>query len=57
SHGPENDFTNRSLTFMTYNLMHIAAMLKRAGGMPAYGNQQARWDAGDHFGFVAPDQG
>ena len=42
SGGPENDFTNRNTTFMTWNLMHLAAMLKRAGGIPAYGNQRTR---------------
>ena len=26
--------------------MHLAAMLKRAGGIPAYGNQRSEWDAG-----------
>ena len=28
SGGPENDFTNRNTTFMTWNLMHLAAMLQ-----------------------------
>ncbi len=28
SGGPENDFTNRNTTFMTWNLMHLARMLK-----------------------------
>ena len=28
SGGPENDFTNRNTTFMTYNLVHLAAMLR-----------------------------
>ncbi|MFE9886298.1 flavodoxin family protein [Streptomyces scopuliridis] len=46
SGGPENDFTNRNTSFMTYNLLHMAAMLKRAGGIPAYGNQRSTWDAG-----------
>ncbi len=46
SGGPENDFTNRNTTFMTYNLLHLGAMLKRAGGFPAYGNQRSQWDAG-----------
>ena len=36
--GPENDFTNRNTTFMTWNLMHLARMLKDAGGIPAHGN-------------------
>ena len=51
SGGPENDFTNRGTTFMTYNLMHLAAMLRAAGGVPAYGNLRSEWDAG-----CAPDQ-
>ena len=38
SGGPENDFTNRNTTFMTWNLMHLARMLRQAGGVPAYGN-------------------
>ncbi len=46
SGGPENDFTNRNTTFMTYNLLHLAAMLKAAGGFPAYGNRRSEWDAG-----------
>ncbi|MCW2801160.1 MAG: flavodoxin [Aeromicrobium sp.] len=48
SGGPENDFTNRNTTFMTYNLMHLARMLKDAGGIPAFGNQRTVWDAGVH---------
>lgn len=51
SGGPENDFTNRNTTFMTYNLMHLAAMLRDAGGVPAYGNQRSEWVAG-----CRPDQ-
>jgi hypothetical protein len=46
SGGPENDFTNRNTTFMTFNLMHVAAMLKRSGGVPAFGNLRSEWDAG-----------
>ena len=41
SGGPENDFTNRNTTFMTWNLMHLALMLKNAGGIPAHGNQRS----------------
>jgi multimeric flavodoxin WrbA len=51
SGGPENDFTNRNTTFMTYNLMHLASLLRAAGGVPAYGNRRSEWDAG-----CAPDQ-
>ncbi|MEM0964286.1 MAG: flavodoxin family protein, partial [Bacteroidota bacterium] len=39
--GIENDFTQRNTTFMTWNLLHLARMLKDAGGIPAHGNQRA----------------
>lgn len=51
SGGPENDFTNRNVTFMTWNLMHLARIIKEQGGIPAYGNQRAAWDAGERFDF------
>ncbi len=54
SGGPENDFTNRNTTFMTWNLMHLARMIKDAGGIPAHGNQRAAWDAGCHFDHPNP---
>jgi multimeric flavodoxin WrbA len=46
SGGPENDFTNRNTHFMTWNLLHLARMLKEAGGIPAHGNRRDEWDAG-----------
>jgi multimeric flavodoxin WrbA len=55
SGGPENDFTNRNTTFMTWNLLHLARMLTDAGGMPAHGNQRAAWDARCRFDFPNPD--
>ena len=55
SGGPENDFTNRNTTFMTWNLMHLARLLKDAGGVPAYGNQRSEWDAGCRFDFENPE--
>lgn len=55
SGGPENDFTNRNTTFMTWNLLHLASMLKAAGGIPAHGNQRSEWDAGCRFDFANPD--
>ncbi|MEM7024496.1 MAG: NAD(P)H-dependent oxidoreductase [Pseudomonadota bacterium] len=55
SGGPENDFTNRNTTFMTWNLLHLARMIKDAGGMPAHGNQRALWDAGCRFDYANPD--
>jgi multimeric flavodoxin WrbA len=55
SGGPRNDFTNRNTTFMTWNLLHAARMLKDAGGIPAYGNQRPAWDAGTRFDFANPE--
>jgi multimeric flavodoxin WrbA len=55
SGGPENDFTNRNTTFMTWNLMHLARLLKDRGGFPAHGNQRSEWDAGCRFDFPNPD--
>jgi len=54
-YGLDNDFTNRNTTFMTWNLMHLAQMLKNAGGIPAYGNQRSAWDAGARFDFTNPE--
>jgi multimeric flavodoxin WrbA len=55
SGGPENDFTNRNTTFMTWNLMHLARMLKDAGGIPAHGNQRSKWEAGCRFDHPNPE--
>jgi multimeric flavodoxin WrbA len=55
SGGPENDFTNRNTTFMTWNLLHLARMLKDGGGIPAHGNQRAGWDAGCRYDFENPE--
>ncbi|MEQ8166540.1 MAG: NAD(P)H-dependent oxidoreductase, partial [Alphaproteobacteria bacterium] len=55
SGGPENDFTQRNITFMSWNLMHMASLLRRAGGIPAHGNQRAEWDAGCRFDHPNPD--
>ena len=55
SGGPENDFTNRNTTFMTWNLMHLAKLLKDAGGVPGYGNQRTAWDDGTRFDWENPE--
>ena len=53
--GPSNDFTQRNITFMSWNLMHMARLLKDAGGIPAYGNQSGAWSDGERFGFESSD--
>ena len=55
SGGPENEFTQRNTTFMTWNLMHMAKMLKDKGGIPAHGNQRSKWEAGCRFDYPNPE--
>lgn len=53
--GFDNDFTNRNATFMTWNMLHMAVLLKSNNGIPAYGNQRSKWDAGVRFDFDNPE--
>jgi multimeric flavodoxin WrbA len=55
SGGPQNEFTQRNTTFMTWNLLHLARVLKDAGGIAAHGNQRSEWDAGCRFDYPNPD--
>jgi len=55
ANGIDNDFTQRNTTFMTWNLMHMARMLKDNGGIPAHGNQRSAWDAGARFDHPNPE--
>ena len=55
SGGPGNEFTNRNTTFMTWNLLHLARIVREAGGIPAHGNQRSEWEAGCRFDFDNPD--
>lgn len=55
SGGPDNDFTNRNITFMTYNLLHTAKRLKDTSGLPAFGNLPDKWKKGEHFGYENPE--
>jgi len=53
--GFDNDFTNKNATFMTWNLLHTARMLKDNGGFPDYGNVAKVWEDGNKFGFENPE--
>ncbi|MFO8182884.1 MAG: flavodoxin family protein [Candidatus Aegiribacteria sp.] len=55
SGGPENDFTNRNTTFMTWNLLHMAKLLGDRGGIPAHGNQRSLWESGCRFDHPNPE--
>jgi len=55
SGGLENEFTQRNTTFMTWNLMHFARLLKDAGGVPAHGNLRTGWGLGERYGYANPE--
>jgi multimeric flavodoxin WrbA len=55
SGGPKNEFTQRNTTFMTWNLLHMARMIKDVGGIPAHGNQRSKWEAGCRFDHPNPE--
>ncbi len=42
--GEGNAWTTRNTTFMAWNLLHMARLLKDRGGVPAYGNSTHDWD-------------
>ena len=53
--GFDNEFTQRNTTIMTWNLMHLAALLKDAGGVPSHGNDRRAWRAGCRFDHENPE--
>lgn len=55
SDAKSNDFTNRNTTFMTYNLLHLAKILKENKGYPSYGNSKEAWDNGSRWNFENPE--
>jgi multimeric flavodoxin WrbA len=42
--GQRNAWTTRNTAFMTWNILHMARMLKDAGGVPPFGNIASDWD-------------
>ncbi|WP_299604562.1 NAD(P)H-dependent oxidoreductase [uncultured Aquimarina sp.] len=55
SNAKNNEFTNRNTTFMTYNLLNLAYILKKENGFPAYGNSRKEWDNGNRWSFDNPE--
>lgn len=53
--GFDSDFTNRNTTFMTYNLLHLASLLKKNDGYSNYGNSRKEWDDGERWEFENPE--
>ena len=46
---------HRIATGMTWNMLHLARMIKDAGGWPVHGNQRTAWDAGARFDYPNPE--
>ena len=55
SGGPQNEFTQRNTTFMAWNVMHLARLLKDSGGIPVWGNMRSAWDDGARFDHPNPE--
>jgi len=53
--GFESNFTNKNTAFMTYNLLHLASMLKANNGYPNYGNSREDWSDGERWEFENPE--
>lgn len=53
--GFDNEFTQRNTTIMTWNLLHLARLLKIAGGLPNHGNDRKAWKAGCRFDYENPE--
>lgn len=53
--GYDNEFSQRNTTIMTWNLMHMARMLKEADGLPRQGNDRTAWKAGCRFDYENPE--
>lgn len=53
--GFDSAFTNKNVTFMSYNLLHMAKILKENGGLPDYGNSNPRWEDGERWQFEHPE--
>ena len=49
--GFDNVFTQQNTTFMAFNLLHMARILRESGGIPAVGNVRTQWDAGEKPGW------
>lgn len=52
--GFDNDFTRQNTTIMTWNLMHMAHLLR--GGLPNRGNDRRALKDGERFGFRYPER-
>lgn len=49
-----HEFTNKNTTFMTYNVLQLAKLLKDNDGYSPYGNSAKAWEDGDRWKFEKP---
>jgi multimeric flavodoxin WrbA len=52
-----NEFTNKNTTFMTMNLVHMARLLRDAGGFPVGANTGEEWNNGERSGYPLDKEG
>jgi len=52
--GFDSDFTNKNTTFMSYNLLHLALLLKQNKSYSNYGNSNVDWEDGKRWKFEPP---
>ncbi len=53
--GFDSEFTNKNTTFMTYNLLHLASILKKQNGYHNYGNSVDKWEEGERWNYDNPE--
>ena len=53
--GSRWDFSDLRAIYVNCTLLHLARMIKDAGGIPAHGNQRTEWDAGCRFDYPNPE--
>jgi multimeric flavodoxin WrbA len=53
--GFDNAFTRRNATILAWNLLHLARILRDAGGYPNHGNDRRAFADGERFGFENPE--
>lgn len=46
-----HEFTNKNTTFMTYNVLQLAKLLKENDGYSSYGNSIKAWEEGERWKF------
>lgn len=53
--GIGNSHTQRGITFMAWNLMHMARLLQISQGLPEHGNSLTAWEDGERFDYEDPE--